>query len=112
MANKLPWFPFYALDWISDNRVLALSNEQRGVFHWLLCRQWLDGSLPFDVMHVYPLLPPGSDSAAVGFVLHSFFPPDPDTNERRNPRLVEIAREQEEFVEANRQRTVKAREAK
>lgn len=87
MADKLPWFKFYAQDWLTDPRVLSLTNEQRGIYHWLLCRQWHDGDLPGDVMHIYPLLPPGSDSAAVAYVLAMFFPPDPDTTRRSNPTL-------------------------
>ena len=89
MAAKLPWFKFYVHDFLLDDRVLRLTNEQRGVYVWLLCRQWVDGNLPFDVLQVYPLMPPGSDSAAVAFVLSEFFPPDPDTNRRRNPKLAE-----------------------
>lgn len=112
MADKLPWFPFYASDWVTDPRVLSLSNEQRGIFHWLLCRQWMDGDLPGDVMAVYPLLPPGSDSAAVAFVLTAFFPADPDTTRRSNPRLNDIRAEQESFVESRRDGARKTNEIK
>lgn len=112
MANKLPWFKFYVLDFITDNRVLTLTNEQRGVFLWLLCRQWVDGDLPGDVMHIYPLLPPGSDSAAVAYVLQTFFPPDPDTTRRRNPKLAEQQEEMESVQEIREATLVKARAAK
>ena len=89
MAAKLPWFKLFVQDFLLDDRVVRLTNEQRGVYLWLLCRQWVDGDLPFDVMQVYPLMPYGSDSAAVAFVLSEFFPPDPDTNRRRNPKLAQ-----------------------
>lgn len=95
MAKKLPWFKFYALDWLTDPRVQALTNEQRGIFHWLLCRQWIDGDLPSDLLRVYPLLPPGSDSVAVAYILTEFFPADPDTTRRQNHRLTDIRAEQE-----------------
>lgn len=89
MADKLPWFKFFVQDYITDKRVLRLNNEQRGIYVWLLCRQWQDGSLPYDVHEVYPLLPPGSESPAVAYILTEFFPADPDTNARRNPKLAE-----------------------
>lgn len=109
VANKLPWFKFYVLDFITDNRVLKLTNEQRGVYLWLLCRQWNDGALPYDVHDIYPLLPPGSESAAVAYVLTTFFPPDPDTNERRNTKLAE---QQEERSSAYRSRVKSAGKAR
>jgi uncharacterized protein YdaU (DUF1376 family) len=112
MADKLPWFKFYAQDWLTDPKVLRLTNGQRGVYLWLLCRQWHDGALPYDVHDVYPLLPPGSDSAEVAYVLTAFFPPDPDTNERRNPRLAEQQERMAEVQEIREATLMKARAAK
>lgn len=112
MAEKLPWFKFYAQDWLTDPRVLRLSNEQRGVYLWLLCRQWHDGSLPYDVHDVYPLLPPGSESPSVVYVLTTFFPPDPDTNERRNTRLAEQQEERASAYESRVKSAGNARKAR
>lgn len=109
---KLPWFKFYVQDWLTDPRVLGLTNEQRGIFHWLLCRQWLDGDLPGDLMHIYPLLPPGSDSAAVAYVISTFFPGDPDTTRRANPRLQREQEEQEAKYAAKIRGAATARAAK
>lgn len=111
MGKKLPYFPFYALDWITDPQVQGLSNEQRGIFHWLLCRQWLDDDLPEEPLLVYPLLPPGSDSNAVAYVLDSFFP-IVGGGRRRNRRLSDIRDELEAKYAAKLEAAQRARGGK
>lgn len=100
---KLPWFPFYAHDWLSSSRVRRLSGDQMAAYIWLLCEQWDAGYLPFDVIQVTPGMPKGISEAAVAFVLTQFFPPDPDTNFRRNERLESIRLEQERLADARRE---------
>lgn len=112
MAEKLPWFPLYACDFINSPRVSKLTNEQRGIYFWLLCRQWMDGSLPFDIHEVYHLFPIGSESPAIAYVLTTFFPPDPDTNLRRNPRLEEIRLEQERLRDSRKAGAAKTNKGK
>jgi uncharacterized protein YdaU (DUF1376 family) len=52
MADRFPWFPFYAADWRLSRSVRAMTPEQRGGYVELLCVAWDDGmaepSLPTD----------------------------------------------------------------
>lgn len=90
MDKKLEWFPLYVEKWLLNRRVLTLTNEQRGIYLWLLCHQWRDDFLPYDITDVYTLLPPNTNSAAATYVLTQFFPADPVDNRRRNPTLAAI----------------------
>lgn len=38
--NKRPWFKFYPRDWLSDEKVRALSFRARGVYMEILCLMW------------------------------------------------------------------------
>lgn len=42
--GKLPWFPCYAGDWLASERISAMSIEEEGAYHRLLCHAWLDKS--------------------------------------------------------------------
>lgn len=79
---------------------------------WLLCEQWMHGHLPFDVAHVTPGVPKGINESAVAYVLTQFFPPDPDTNERRNPKLAEVREKQVAEYENRKKQLEEARAAK
>lgn len=48
MAAPLKWFPFYVDDWDTDEKVRALSFEERGTYLSLLCWQWREGAVPGD----------------------------------------------------------------
>jgi uncharacterized protein YdaU (DUF1376 family) len=39
---RLPWFPFYTLDFIGDYRVSLMTFEERGAYITLLCHAWRD----------------------------------------------------------------------
>ena len=43
---KLPHFPFFARDWLTDERVMLMTLECQGAYLRLLCYQWLEGSIP------------------------------------------------------------------
>ena len=45
MADKLPWFPFYATDWLSDPTVRTMSSRQKGWYMDLLCFAWQEHGL-------------------------------------------------------------------
>lgn len=94
VSKKLPWFPFYVKDWLGSPRIRRLSGDQMAAYLWLLCEQWEHGHLPFDVIQVSAGVPKGISETAIAYALVEFFPPDPDTNLRRNPRLEEIRQEQ------------------
>jgi len=75
---------------MGSSRVRRLSGDQMAAYVWLLCEQWERGALPFDVTMVTPGVPKGISDTAVAYVLTEFFPPDPDTNLRRNPKLAAL----------------------
>ena len=87
MADTLPWFPFDTGAWMTDPAILGMTGEQMGAYVWLLCLQWREGSLPYEPARVSEMVPKGISDLAAAQVLGRHFPPDPDTNERRNPRL-------------------------
>lgn len=47
--EKAPAFQFYPRDFIADINVQAMTMEERGVYLWLLCHCWNEGSLPSDL---------------------------------------------------------------
>lgn len=112
MADKLRWFPFYAGDWMTDQDVLELSGEQMGAYLWLLCLQWQQGALPYEAHRVVAMSPRGIPEVAITYVLLKFFPPDPDTNERRNPKLAGIRERQLATYEVRVGLAAKARKAR
>ena len=46
--NKLPHFPFFARDWLTDTRVMLMDLATQGAYIKLLCYQWLEGGIPRD----------------------------------------------------------------
>jgi uncharacterized protein YdaU (DUF1376 family) len=49
--GKLPWFPFFPKDWLTDDKVMAMNRAQRGSYWDLLCHAWFQrpiGTLPVD----------------------------------------------------------------
>lgn len=109
-APKFPWFPMWVNDWLTNEKVLDLTDEQRGIYHWLLCRQWLSGGLPVELDRIHRLMPGASNPAAVAYVVEMFFPV---TNGRRvNVKLASVYATQEAEYVAKIDRMRKAREAK
>jgi uncharacterized protein YdaU (DUF1376 family) len=54
--NRSPAFPFYAADFLVDERVTRMTLEECGLHIKLLCRSWLDGSIPADVVEIARLV--------------------------------------------------------
>lgn len=54
--NPFQWFPFYATDWLSDERVRMLSLTAKGAYIDLLGNQWVEGSIPDDDLRLSRLL--------------------------------------------------------
>ena len=46
MKEKLPWFKFFATDWISDPAVRTMSSRQKGWYIDLLAYAWQEDGLP------------------------------------------------------------------
>lgn len=53
---KLPWFPCYAMIWLTDSRVSVMSLEEQGAYHRLLCWQWVNGFVRGDSLSVQAAL--------------------------------------------------------
>jgi uncharacterized protein YdaU (DUF1376 family) len=47
-VTKLEWFPFWAKDWVTDEAIVAMSAEARGIYITLLAFQWIEGDIPED----------------------------------------------------------------
>ena len=61
---KLPWFPLYVYDWITDEAVQCMTLEQQGAYLRLLMHQWIEGSIPRDETEIARLLHIDRDSVA------------------------------------------------
>jgi uncharacterized protein YdaU (DUF1376 family) len=48
MADKSPAFQFYPKDFLTDERVVLMSNTEVGIYVRLLCFCWLEGTLPLE----------------------------------------------------------------
>jgi hypothetical protein len=46
MANKYPWFRFYAEDWLTDMNVQTMSLIERGFYLEVLCLIWAENGIP------------------------------------------------------------------
>ena len=55
-AMVLPWFKFFAGDFLADEGVTCLSFEERGVLVTLWAFAWREGSIPDDVIRVARML--------------------------------------------------------
>lgn len=47
-AEKPPAFQFYPKDFLTDEKVVRMSNTEVGIYVRLLCYCWLEGSLPLE----------------------------------------------------------------
>lgn len=47
-SEKLPWFSFYASDFLLSPHVQAMSDQAVGVYTKLLCHSWIDEGIPSD----------------------------------------------------------------
>ncbi len=54
--DKAPAFQFYVRDYLTDEAVLMMSYEQRGIYDTLLCHQWLERSISADPQELAKLL--------------------------------------------------------
>lgn len=54
--QKLPWFPFCPIDFLTDEQVLQMNLQQVGIYLKLLCHQWIEGSIPADPLALQAML--------------------------------------------------------
>jgi len=96
---KLPWFPFYPADWLSDSKVASMNLEEQGAYLRLLCFCWREGRIPTDPRSIARLLSlPDDDGARLWSVLEPCF-----TTSGTNPRL---EREREAQQEKRKLRSI------
>ncbi len=96
MAKKLPWFPFWVDDFLADENVLVMSNEEVGIYVKLLCHQWKEGSIPAMLLPMAKLCGTNGDEMAGHWQqVSKCFREVVDNPDRLvNPRL-ELEREQQ-----------------
>ena len=103
MADKYPWFPFYANKFLSDEKVLVMNYREVGIYLVLLCHQWVQGSIPADLSRAQAMLKLGSsvagddaDFVALERVMDECFVPHPELAGRLiNPKLADVQDSQE-----------------
>lgn len=102
MAQKNPYFKFYASDWLGSTKRAMMTPALRGAYIDLLAHQWNDEScsLPDDDNLLAALSGLGEGWLKVGSTaLRKCFPPHPTLEGRlANPRLLEIRFERDKFI--------------
>ena len=63
MAMKSPAFQFYPADFLSDEHVVLMSNQEIGCYIKLMCYCWREGSIPADIGRISRLC--GEDVTAM-----------------------------------------------
>jgi uncharacterized protein YdaU (DUF1376 family) len=110
--QKPEWFPMDPAKFLSDSLVDSMTTIELGAAFRLLCRQWIDGSLPDD-LHLLARLSRLDDAAMseAWIVLQKFFPAmDPGRRAnrymfiRRETVLAELERRSDEFTRLARKR--------
>lgn len=91
----LPWFAFYARDWLASSTVARLTLEEEGAFIRLLAHGWEMDGIPADRRELATLLrlKPGSERAEriIGRLVGLAWKPDAD-----DPRLLRNDRQERE----------------
>ena len=85
------WFPFYPLHFIGNLNVQAMTYEQMGAYVWLLCVEWVNGSIPADIGALARILKRTTAEMEILWQgIAPCFTPDPDDPSRMiNTRLEE-----------------------
>jgi uncharacterized protein YdaU (DUF1376 family) len=97
--GKAPAFQFYAADFLADENVALMTNQELGCYIKLICFCWREGSIPADVQKIAKLC--GEDGIAMAELWVSISPcyaPTPDNPVRLvHPRLELERRKQADF---------------
>lgn len=98
---ELPYFAFYAGDWLASSTVSRLTLEEEGTFIRLLAYGWRMNGIPNDRRELAILLRlrPGSERAErlLSRIIDLAWKPDPD-----DPRLLRNDRQERERAAASR----------
>ena len=94
-----PAFQFYPADFLTDENVVVMTNEEIGCYMKLLCYCWREGTIPAEVAKLARLC--GVDSTAMALLwpaIQKCFEQDRDQPDRLvHPRLEEEREKQEKF---------------
>ena len=110
MANALPFFPLYASDFLNDEDVALVPNDAVGIYIKLLCRQWIEGSLPNCTGALSRLSGEDEDSFVYLWELLSHKFPEGEDGRLRNPRLA-AERDKAESIHSRKSQGGKTRKA-
>jgi len=111
MNNKSPAFQFYPGDFLSDENVISMTFEERGVYITLLSNCWIQGSIPADPDKIIRLLPGYSNENGVpSQVMDCFVPMATDPRRLVHPRLEKELQKQDEWREKSSQAGKKSAE--
>jgi uncharacterized protein YdaU (DUF1376 family) len=97
--NDFPSFPFYAADWLADERVQTMSMAGEGCYIRLLAYQWREGSIPADRSAIV-LLCKANDSSAIDEALAHFQQVSRNPSRLINKRLEKERKKLEDFRKA------------
>ena len=109
MSSKLPWFPFYAKDFISDGDISVMTNDELGGYIRLMCHDWIEGGLRYTEDEMRELAKFSKRQTNVKRVFDKFIQVG---DVRTHPKLAEIRAEQEAKIEKCREAGRKGANAK
>lgn len=95
---KAPAFQFYPSDFLSDENVVVMTNQEVGCYIKLLCFCWKQGSIPKDLSKIAKLC--GEDDTAMAQLWPSLKPcfiENGNTGRLTNPRLEKERKKQENY---------------
>lgn len=84
MADKMPFMPFYGVDFYEDESVALMSLEEEAVYLRLLWRQWREGSLPAEAVDLERLARGPVTPRILALI------PRSEDNRRRSPKLERV----------------------
>jgi len=85
-SSSLPFFPFYAADWIGSTRVQLMSAAEEGTFIRLLAFAWRNEGLPENAEQIRRLTKLDADEFNAMWPLVTELFPFDDDGRRRNER--------------------------
>lgn len=99
MTNKSPAFQFYPGDFLSDENVISMNCEERGIYITLLSICWIQGSIPADQTKILRLLPNPIPPSLPKIVMDRFTPLPEKPDRLVNNRLEKERKKQSDFRE-------------
>lgn len=99
MKKSPPAFQFYPADFLSDEHVVLMSNQELGCYIKLLCYCWREGSVPSDIPRIARLCGESVDAMALlwSAIGSCFIELDSKPGRLINPRLDKERKKQEEY---------------